>query len=151
MLKKLLDILRRNPKVDVRATYGQEPYRSAADVSIAERATSVLDGSTKFLLREVIGLQELRKVPEPLIAKRFVQELPVTAEQLESHVYEHGLPKGFGGVEIQEESAGWHLVLFDRTPEIRGTYASKGEAQVAAIRFCRLAVEPYINGRLHDL
>lgn len=151
MLQKLLNILRRNANADVRATYGPEPYRSAADVSIEERATSVLDGSAKFLLREVIGLQEIRKVPEPLIAKRFVRELPLTAEQLERHVYEHGLPKGFGGVEIRQESTAWHLISFDRTPEIRGTYASKGEAQVAAIRFCRLAVEPYINGRLDGL
>ena len=151
VLQKLLDILRTNQKADVRATYGPEPYRSAAEVSIAERATSVLDGSAKFLLREVIGLEEFRKVPETFIPKRFARELPLTADQLERHVYEHGLPEGFGGMEIQHEFAAWHLVVFDRKPEIRGIYASKSEAQLAAVRLCSQALQPYIHGRLHDL
>ena len=152
MFKSLLKFLFRPSRVDaVRATYGPEPYRAPADVPLTERITAVLDGSAKFLLRDVIGIQAISKLPNELIPRRFKSELPVTAEQVQNFVKENGLPKGAlsWDIEIQEVAGLWKLVIKDlRDANTIGTFPLKRDAELSALQYLSNSIEPYIIGAI---
>ena len=153
-LKSVLGMFRKpTPSELARRTYGPEPYRLAGDVSVNERVVAVLKGQAKYLLREVIGLAELEKLPDGLIPQRFRKELPVSADEVVRHVGLDGLPKGFGdwSLQLTECEGGWQLVQVDiRGPESSLKYSSKREAELAMLVSRGNSIEPYVKGTLAD-
>ncbi|MBK1890329.1 hypothetical protein Undi14_09770 [Undibacterium sp. 14-3-2] len=151
MFKSLLSFFFRPSRIDaVRPTYGFEPYRAPADVPLTERIIAVLDGSAKFLLRDVIGFQAISSLPNELIPSRFKSELPVTAEQVRNFVKENGLPKGAlsWDIEIQEAAGLWKLVIYDiRDANTVGTFPSKRDAELNALQYLS-NINPYIIGAI---
>lgn len=134
-----------------RTSYGPEPYRTAAEVSLDERVVAVLEGQAKFLLREVIGLTALKKIPEGLIAKRFQAELPVKVDQVLEYIKSNGLPNGFGGwgVQLKECFNGWQLIqIDDRGPDALRIFATRYDAERALLLLCERTVQPYVIGAL---
>lgn len=151
-IKSILGI-RRKPTLNELAgeSYSAESYRAASEVSANERVAAVLQGRAKFLLGEVIGLSELKKLPEGLIAQRFRRELPVTADQVLRYIESEGLPKEFGdwGIQLTESAGAWHLTEVD----IRGSsppvpFFTRHEAELAMVLLRRQTIEPFVSGAL---
>ena len=151
-IKSTLSMLRKpTPNELARESYGPEPYRAASEVSVNERVAAVLQGRAKFLLREVIGLSELKKLPEGLIAQRFRRELPVTADQVFRYIESQGLPKGFDdwGIRLTESAGAWHLTEVDiRGPSPPVPFSTKHEAELAVLLLRRHTIEPFVSGTL---
>jgi hypothetical protein len=139
-----------------RATYGKEPYLQAQDVSIEERVDAVLDGSVKSLLRDVMGLEELKKLPEPMHAEKFRDLLPVTDVDVRARVRCIGLPPNLAryrhpdgsGDWIFQDDSEWVLSSIDeRGMRFDKKFRSKWEAEDELLRAYHGVFGRFLSGR----
>ncbi len=129
----------------VRASYGNEPYRTPADISASERALAVMEGDIQGLLRQVIGIEAMRQLPETLYPKKFRELLPTTKQDLLERVIESGLPSrlasytdpDWGGSDnyiYQRQDMAWGLISIDeRNNRIEEIFPTKQEAELRVI------------------
>lgn len=128
-----------------RASYGNEPYRMPADIGASERALAVMEGDTKGLLRQIIGVEAMRQLPETLYPKKFRELLPTTKQDLIERVIESGLPsrlasytdpdRGDSDIYVyQRQDMAWGLISIDeRNNKIEEIFPAKQEAELRVI------------------
>jgi hypothetical protein len=138
---------------EVQATYGPEPRRRPEEVCKDERIESILTGTTKSLLREVMGLEAMKDLPEPLYPKKFRELLPTTAEEVRKYVRIHGAPKKIAiysepdgyGTWIFYKNGEWHVVEVDeRGMPYDQICKSKEEADLKALDSYLPVIDPFI-------
>jgi hypothetical protein len=153
MFETLIARVRRRSWREARVSYGPEPCRQADQVSVPERVEAVLEGSAKYLLRDVIGLEALRALPAALVPSRFVKELPVRAADVAAFVHERGLPRGFFTgkyIEVREQNDQWVIIIRGERGgvELEQAYELRSKAEVAALRYYWYSVQPFVLGEL---
>lgn len=153
-LYKLFNCFKRQTSFsDARKTYGDEPYRTPAEVTIEERIQAIFDGTTKYLLRDVLGFEAVKNIPEPLHAKKFRELFPTTGYQIREYIRIQGVSKRVAiysvpdgqGTWIFQENNKWQLVDIDeRGMPYEQTFQNKWEADIKALNQYWPVIESFI-------
>ncbi|MEQ1661271.1 MAG: hypothetical protein ABL877_01105 [Thiobacillus sp.] len=143
-----------------RTSYGNEPYRTPAEISASERALAVMDGDIRGLLRQVIGIEAMRQLPETLHSKKFRELLPTTKQNLLDRVIELGLPPRLASYTdpdrgdsdnyiYQRPDMSWGLISIDeRLNKIEEIFPTKQEAELRVIAmWMHVFTSELVNGK----
>jgi hypothetical protein len=153
-LRSLFKSFYKKPSLaEVRATYGSEPRRKPDLVSKEERIESILLGTTKSLLREVLGLEAMRDLPEGLFPNKFKELFPTTADEIRKYVQAHGIPKRMAlysepdgvGTWIFTRNGEWRVVEIDeRGLPFEQVCKTKAEADLKVLDSFLPVIDPFI-------